>query len=99
MLSVLIWIIFGFIVGAIAKAIHPGSDPLGCISTIAIGVFGSIVGGIINWLISAGSESYEPSGFIMSILGGVVCCIAFRSYLLKTSASGPRNFFTGKLEE
>ena len=43
----LTWIIFGLIAGAIAKAIHPGSDPRGWIATIIIGIIGAIVGG---WL-------------------------------------------------
>lgn len=98
MFSLLIWIIFGFIVGFIAKAIHPGSDPVGFIATTAIGVIGSIIGGTINWLLSAGTISYSPSGFIMSIVGGVLCCIGFRYYSLKTSPDGPRSFFTGKLK-
>ena len=99
MFSLIIWIVFGFIVGMISKAIHPGSDPVGFISTTAIGVFGSIVGGLIDWIISTGNNSYSPSGFLMSIIGGVICCIGYRFYNLKTSPDGPRNFFTGKLKK
>lgn len=98
MFSIIVWVLFGLIVGAIAKAIHPGPDPVGFVSTIVIGVLGSVIGGLINWAIAGGSESYSPSGFIMSIIGGVICCIGFRYYNLKTSPDGPRNFFTGKLK-
>lgn len=96
MFSLIIWSFFGLVTGCIAKAIHPGDDPLGCLPTILIGVAGSFIGGMINWLLDFGNAPYEPSGFIMSILGGVVCCIAFRFYALKKSPSGPRDFFTGK---
>ena len=42
-MGILTWIIFGLIAGAIAKAIHPGSDPGGWIATIIIGIIGSVV--------------------------------------------------------
>lgn len=98
MFSLLIWIVFGFVVGVIAKAIHPGPDPVGFIATTFIGILGSIIGGSINWILSTGTTPYSPSGLIMSIVGGVLYCIGYRYYLLKTSPEGPRNFFTGKLK-
>lgn len=99
MFSILVWIIFGFIVGVIAKAIHPGPDPVGFIATTFIGILGSVVGGFINWVLAIGKDPYSPSGFIMSVVGGVVYCIGYRYYILKTSPDGPRNFFTGKLNK
>lgn len=96
MISLIIWIVFGLIVGFLARSLHPGNDPIGCLPTIAIGVAGSFVGGTINWMMDAGQAPYEPSGFLMSILGGVISCAAWRWYILRTSPSGPKNFFTGK---
>lgn len=96
MFSLLIWIVFGLIVGLIAKAIHPGDEPAGCLSTIGIGVGGSFVGGGINWLLGFGNHPFAPSGFLMSILGGVICCMVWRWYALKNSPEGPKSFFTGK---
>lgn len=94
MFSLLILALFGFVVGAIARKIHPGDDPVGCLPTIVIGVGGSYVGGAINWLLGMGP--FGPSGFLMSILGGVVCCAAWRWYTLKNSPEGPKSFFSGK---
>lgn len=96
MFSLLIWVVFGLIVGLIAKAIHPGSSPAGCLSTIGIGVGGSFVGGGINWILGFGNHPFAPSGFLMSILGGIICCIIWRWYTLKNSPDGPKSFFTGK---
>lgn len=96
MISILLWILFGLVVGLFAKFLHPGDEPIGCLSTVAIGIGGSFVGGLINWLIGMGIHPFQPSGFIMSILGGVVCCVVWRWYSLKTSSSGPKSFFTGK---
>jgi uncharacterized membrane protein YeaQ/YmgE (transglycosylase-associated protein family) len=46
-MSILSWIIFGFIVGAVAKWIVPGEAPAGILGDIIVGVLGAIVGG---WL-------------------------------------------------
>jgi uncharacterized membrane protein YeaQ/YmgE (transglycosylase-associated protein family) len=96
MFSLLIWIVFGLIVGLIAKAIHPSGAPIGCLSTIAIGVGGSFVGGGINYILGFGNHPFAPSGFLMSILGGILYCIAWRWYTLKTDPTGPKSFFSGK---
>lgn len=96
MFSILIWIVFGLVVGIFAKILHPGDEPVGFISTLAIGVGGSFIGGVINWMLSMGNQLFQPSGFLMSILGGVICCMIWRWYSLKTSSTGPKSFFTGK---
>ncbi len=96
MLTIVIWIMFGLIVGVIAKALHPGEQPISLVPTICIGVGGSFVGGGINWALGMGNHPFEPSGFLMSVLGGIICCIIWRWYVLKTCPTGPRSFFTGK---
>ena len=83
MFSILTWVIFGFIAGMIAKMLHPGDEPAGCLPTVAIGIAGSITGGVINWLLGMGSDPFQPSGFLMSILGGVICCYAYSMWLTK----------------
>jgi uncharacterized membrane protein YeaQ/YmgE (transglycosylase-associated protein family) len=94
MFHLLMWILFGLFVGFFAKIIHPG--PIGFVSTVLVGVCGSFVGGLINYLIGMGSHPFAPSGFFMSIVGGVLCCVAWRYYNLKNSPDGPKSFFTGK---
>jgi uncharacterized membrane protein YeaQ/YmgE (transglycosylase-associated protein family) len=97
MFTILMWIVFGFVVGLIARALHPQDAPVGCLPTIGVGVAGSFIGGGINWLLGFGHSPFEPSGFLMSILGGFLCLMAWRWYVLKTSPQGPRSFFSGKL--
>lgn len=100
MFTILMWSIFGLVVGLVAKAIHPGDDPIGCLPTIGIGVAGSFVGGGINWLIGMGpitpGNTFHPAGMFLSILGGVLCCAGWRWYNLKTAETGPKSFFSGK---
>jgi uncharacterized membrane protein YeaQ/YmgE (transglycosylase-associated protein family) len=42
---IIVLLIVGFIVGAIARLLMPGRDPLGILGTIALGIAGSFVGG------------------------------------------------------
>jgi uncharacterized membrane protein YeaQ/YmgE (transglycosylase-associated protein family) len=48
MFGVLGWIIFGLIVGALAKLVMPGRDPGGIIITMALGIAGALVGGFVG---------------------------------------------------
>jgi uncharacterized membrane protein YeaQ/YmgE (transglycosylase-associated protein family) len=93
---IILWLVFGLIVGLLAKLIHPGEEPVGCLPTIAIGIIGSFVGGILNWLAHGGNHIFHPAGFLGSILGGILTCAAWRYYTLKNSTTGPKNFFSGK---
>lgn len=64
-------ILMGFIVGLVARALHPGQDNLGCFYTIALGIVGAMVAGFIGR--SIGWYEYgEPAGFVMSVLGAIL---------------------------
>ena len=77
-------IIYGLIVGLIAKAIHPGDDPVGCLPTIGIGVAGAYLGGFLSWLLGRGAL-FEPSGILMGIIGAVIFLWLYRQYVTKWS--------------
>lgn len=96
MFTLLAWLLFGLIVGFFSKLLHPGEEPQGFIPMVGIGVFGSFVGGGINWILGMGTNAFAPSGFLMSIVGGIICCVIWRWYNLRNSAEGPKSFFTGK---
>jgi uncharacterized membrane protein YeaQ/YmgE (transglycosylase-associated protein family) len=73
--NILGWILFGLIVGAIARLLVPGRDPMGWIATIVLGVIGSLVGGGIGYAIWGGE--YAPGGWILAILGGVITLLVY----------------------
>jgi uncharacterized membrane protein YeaQ/YmgE (transglycosylase-associated protein family) len=47
-MSIIGWILFGLIVGVVAKLIMPGPDPGGMILTILLGIVGALIGGFIG---------------------------------------------------
>lgn len=80
MLSVIWFIIIGFLAGLIARAVLPGADHMGFFATTAVGIIGSIIGGLIGNAIKKpepGSK-FHPAGFIMSIIGAIVLLVILR---------------------
>jgi uncharacterized membrane protein YeaQ/YmgE (transglycosylase-associated protein family) len=77
MFGIIGWIIFGLIVGVIAKLLMPGRDPGGMIVTILIGIAGALVGGFIGRALGF----YGPNGgagYLMSIVGAVLLLFIYR---------------------
>lgn len=77
MFGVIGWILFGLVVGIIAKLVMPGRDPGGVIVTMGLGIAGALIGGFIgralNW--------YGPNdgaGFLMSLLGAILLLWLYR---------------------
>lgn len=80
----IIWlIIFGAIVGAIAKLLMPGRDPGGCIVTILLGIAGSVLGGFLLGLILPGRSMADPAGWIGAILGAILLLWLYRMWVSK----------------
>src|SRR5436309_1493526 len=74
MLHIIWYIIVGFIVGLIARAIMPGVQHLGFILTTLLGIGGSIVGGLIARLFSKPEpgSAFHSAGLILSIIGAII---------------------------
>ena len=77
MLAILGWILFGLIVGAIAKLVMPGRDPGGLVVTSLLGIVGALVGGFIGRLLGLYQRS-ESAGFIMATIGAIVILFIYR---------------------
>jgi uncharacterized membrane protein YeaQ/YmgE (transglycosylase-associated protein family) len=77
MLAILGWILFGLIVGAMAKLVMPGRDPGGLAITIVLGIVGALVGGFIGRLLGLYQRS-ESAGFIMATIGAIVILFIYR---------------------
>jgi uncharacterized membrane protein YeaQ/YmgE (transglycosylase-associated protein family) len=76
-MAILSWILFGLVVGVIAKLLMPGRDPGGFIVTILLGIAGALFGGFIGRAMGFYGEN-QGAGWIMSILGAVVLLAIYR---------------------
>ena len=77
MLSFLSLILFGLVVGVIAKLLMPGRDPGGFIITILLGIAGSIIGGYLGRVMGFYGPN-EAAGWLMSIAGAIVLLLLYR---------------------
>ncbi len=77
MWGILGWIVFGAIVGVIAKLLMPGRDPGGFIVTILLGIAGALVGGWIGRALGLVGPN-QGAGYIVSILGAVLLLFIYR---------------------
>jgi uncharacterized membrane protein YeaQ/YmgE (transglycosylase-associated protein family) len=76
-MGILAWILFGLVVGIIAKFLMPGRDPGGFIITILIGIAGALLGGFVGRAMGFYGES-ESAGWIISILGAMLLLFLYR---------------------
>jgi uncharacterized membrane protein YeaQ/YmgE (transglycosylase-associated protein family) len=79
-MSILGWILFGLVVGALAKLVMPGRDPGGIIITMLLGIAGAVLGGFAGRAMGFYREG-EAAGFLMSVLGAVVLLAIYRMFI------------------
>lgn len=79
MLGILGWVVFGLIVGVLAKLVMPGRDPGGLPVTIGLGIAGAVVAGFLGRLLGW-YQSGEPVGFVMATLGAVLLLFIYRRF-------------------
>jgi uncharacterized membrane protein YeaQ/YmgE (transglycosylase-associated protein family) len=77
-MSILLFLVFGLIVGALARVIVPGKDPGGWVVSMVLGVIGSFLGGFLGRALSIYREG-EPAGFVMSLLGAIIVVAAYHA--------------------
>jgi uncharacterized membrane protein YeaQ/YmgE (transglycosylase-associated protein family) len=82
LLTIIGWIVFGLIVGFIARALVPGPDKIGIWRTIALGVLGSVVGGLLFGLLTVGFRGFQPAGWIGSVIGAVIVLLLYNKFVL-----------------
>ena len=87
----LYWILFGLLVGALAKFLVPGRDPSGCIITIILGIAGAFIGGWLGTLFGWGritQGSFSVRSIAIATAGAAVLLVVGR--LLVRRFSPPR---------
>ena len=88
MFGVLGWIVFGLVVGIVAKLLMPGKDPGGFIITVLLGIAGAVLGGFIGRALGFYGPG-EAAGFIMSLIGAVILLLVYHKLRRPTAARIP----------
>lgn len=80
-MGILSWIVFGLIAGAIARLAVPGAQRIGCLATIAVGIVGALIGGVIGEVV-LGHEvrfKWDLGPFLLAVAGSVVLLLALEA--------------------
>jgi uncharacterized membrane protein YeaQ/YmgE (transglycosylase-associated protein family) len=84
MFGILGWMLFGLIIGALAKLVMPGRDPGGIIVTMILGILGAVVGGFVGRAVGW-YQPGEPAGFFMATLGAILLLFIYRLAFARTT--------------
>ncbi|MBD2693384.1 GlsB/YeaQ/YmgE family stress response membrane protein [Anabaena catenula] len=76
-MNIIAWIVLGLLAGALAKAVYPGYQGGGILSTIILGIVGSFIGGTLFTLIQTGtlqltSTSLSIPGLFVGMIGAII---------------------------
>jgi len=82
MFGVIGWILFGAIVGAVAKLLMPGRDPGGFIVTMLLGIAGAVIGGFVGRALGFYGPN-QGAGWLMSIVGAVLLLWIYRMMVVR----------------
>lgn len=77
MFSLIGTLLFGLVIGFVAKLLMPGRDPGGWVVTILIGIAGSFIGSYLGQFLGLYSAG-QPAGFLMSVIGAILLLWAHR---------------------
>jgi uncharacterized membrane protein YeaQ/YmgE (transglycosylase-associated protein family) len=75
-MSLLVFLVFGLVVGLLARALMPGDQKMGFVMTTILGVVGSFVGGCLVSLVTpAPTTGFHAAGMIGSVLGAILLLV------------------------
>ena len=76
-MDILMWVVFGLVVGIVAKFVMPGQDPGGIVLTICLGIAGAVLGGWVGRVLGLYRPG-EAAGFFMAVVGAVAILALWR---------------------
>jgi uncharacterized membrane protein YeaQ/YmgE (transglycosylase-associated protein family) len=80
------WIVFGLVVGIVAKFLMPGRDPGDFVITALIGMVGAVVGGFVGRWIYLYKDG-DPVGFVMAVIGSIILLAVYRFTIGRTATA------------
>ena len=90
-MSILGWILFGFVVGLIARALMPGRDPMGLIGTTVLGIIGALLGGWVGQALGWYGPN-DGAGFVAATVGAVALLAIYNALSHRRRSEASRKF-------
>ena len=80
-MSIFGWILFGLLAGAVARALMPGKQRIGCIGTLAVGVIGALLGGLLGEAVLDEEIDFgwDLKPFLLAVAGSVLLLLGLNA--------------------
>lgn len=80
-MSWLSWIVFGLLAGAVARMVVPGRHKIGCLPTVAVGIVGALIGGLVGQVVFGHKVHYgfDAGPFALAVIGAIVLLLALEA--------------------
>jgi uncharacterized membrane protein YeaQ/YmgE (transglycosylase-associated protein family) len=75
------WLLFGLLAGLVARAVTPGRHSIGCLPTLAVGLVGALVGGLIGDVVLGHKVHFgwDLGPFLLAVAGAVALLLALEA--------------------
>jgi uncharacterized membrane protein YeaQ/YmgE (transglycosylase-associated protein family) len=75
------WLLFGLLAGFVARAVTPGRHKIGCLPTLAVGLVGALVGGLIGDVVLGHKVHFgwDLGPFLLAVVGAVLLLLALEA--------------------
>lgn len=80
-MSIVSFVLFGLVAGLVARLVTPGRQAIGCLATVAVGMVGALLGGLIGD-VALGHKvrfSWHLGPFLLAVAGAVVLLLALEA--------------------
>lgn len=80
-MGIILFIVFGFFIGLIARALMPGKQQMGYVMTICLGIAGSFIGGVLSSMVTHHEVTeFHTAGVIGSLVGAMLLLLAVSAF-------------------
>lgn len=75
------WIFFGLLAGLVARALTPGRHSIGCFGTLAVGVIGALLGGVLGEAVFNEKIHFgwDLKPFLLAVAGSIVLLLGLNA--------------------
>jgi uncharacterized membrane protein YeaQ/YmgE (transglycosylase-associated protein family) len=79
--SIIGWIFFGLLAGALARLLTPGKQSIGCFGTLAVGVIGALLGGLVGEAVFEDEIEFgwDLKPFLLAVAGAIVLLLGLNA--------------------
>ena len=80
-MNIVSWALFGLLAGLVARIFVRGRHPTGCITTMAVGIVGALIGGAIGEVLFDRDIRFkwDLGPFLLAVAGSIVLLVALQA--------------------